>query len=138
MTRFVHPLLLLIARFTNKPQAHLIEFLLTENRSLRSKLPKRIEVTPAERAKLVKLGKPLGSKLKDIISIVSYRTFCRWANETKTAAKPPKPGRPRKPEEIRELILQMARDTGWGYRKILGELKKLRIKIGRSTVARIL
>jgi putative transposase len=138
MTRFLHPLLLLIAKFTNKELAHLVEYLLTENRCLRSKLPKRIEVTPAERAKLVKLGKPLGSKLKDIISIVSYRTFQRWANEERPKAKPVKPGRPRKPEEIRELIIQMAKDTGWGYRRILGELKKLRIKVSRATVARIL
>ena len=71
MTRFVHPLLLLIVRFTNKELAKVIEYLLAENRILRSKLPKRIEVTPAERAKLVKLGKPLGAKLKEIISIVS-------------------------------------------------------------------
>jgi putative transposase len=75
MTRFVHPLLLLIARYTDKKLAQLVEYLLTENRCMRSKLPKRIEVTPVERAKLIKLGKPLGSKLKDIISIVSYRTF---------------------------------------------------------------
>ena len=138
MTRFMHPLLLLIARFTNKAQAQLIEYLLAENRILRSKLPKRIEVTPAERAKLVKLGKPLGSKLKDIISIVSYRTIFRWANEVKSKSKPRKPGRPRKPEEIRELIIQIARETGWGFRKILGELKKLRIRVSRATVARIL
>ena len=72
--------LLLIARFTNKQQAKLIEYLLVENRSLRAKLPKRIEATPAERAKLVKLGKPFGSKLKDIISIVSYRTFLTAAH----------------------------------------------------------
>jgi hypothetical protein len=64
MTRFVHPLLLLIARFTNKQLAQLIEYLLAENQILRFKLPKRIEVAPAERANLVKLGKPLGSKLK--------------------------------------------------------------------------
>ncbi len=32
----------------------------------------------------------------------------------------------------------MANDTGWGYRRILGELKKLRIGISRETVARIL
>jgi putative transposase len=138
MTRFMHPLLLLIARFTDKKLAKLLEYLLAENRILRAKLPKRIEVAPAERAKLVKLGKPLGSKLKDIISIVSYRTFARWASKTKPTAKPPKPGRPRKPEEIRELIIQMARDTGWGYRRILGELKKLHIKVSRATVARIL
>ncbi len=33
----------------------------------------------------------------------------------------------------------MAKDTGWGYSRILGELKKLRIgSISRSTIARIL
>jgi putative transposase len=82
MTRFMHPLLLLISKFTDKELAKLLEYLLAENRCLRSKLPKRIEVTPAERANLVKLGKPLSTKLKDIISIVPYRTFFRWANET--------------------------------------------------------
>jgi hypothetical protein len=50
MTRFVHPLLLLIAKFTNKELAQVVEDLLAENRCLRSKLPKRIEVMPAERA----------------------------------------------------------------------------------------
>jgi len=28
-------------------------------------------------------------------------------------------------EEIRELILKLARETGWGYTRIVGELKKL-------------
>ena len=33
----------------------------------------------------------------------------------------------------------MAKATGWGYRRILGELKKLRIRsISRATVSRIL
>ena len=33
----------------------------------------------------------------------------------------------------------MAKATGWGYRRILGELKKLRIhNVSRSTIARIL
>jgi putative transposase len=134
----MHPLLLLIARFTNKELARVVEYLLCENRILRSKLPRRIGVTPAEQAKLVKLGKPLESKIKEIIGIVSPRTFARWVNGEKRKSRPPKPGRPRKPEEIRELIVQMARDTGWGYRRILGELKKLRIKVSRATVARIL
>jgi len=53
-------------------------------------------------------------------------TFSRWAA-------------PRKPEEIRALVIQMAQDTGWGYRRILGELKKLRIRnISVATVRRIL
>lgn len=138
MPRFMHPLLLMLVSFANQELARVVEYLLAENRCLRSKLPKRIEVTPAEQVKLVKLGKPLGSKLKDIISIVSWRSFLRWANEEKPKSKPAKPGRPQKPEEIRQLIIQMAKETGWGYRRILGELKKLHIKVSRTTVARIL
>jgi hypothetical protein len=63
MTRFMHPLFLLIARFTDKQHAKLVEYLLAKNRILRSKLPRRIEVAPAERANLVKIGKPLASGL---------------------------------------------------------------------------
>jgi putative transposase len=63
MTKLVHPLLLLIARATEKELVKMIEYLKTENKILRSKLPKRIEVTPAERAKLVKLGERLGDIL---------------------------------------------------------------------------
>ncbi len=139
MTRFLHPLLLLLAQATEKELVLYIEYLKTENRILRGKLPKRINVTPAERAKLVKLGVRLGSGIKDLITIVHPRTFARWVSGHKTKRKPRRPGRPRKPEEICKLILRMARETGWGYRRILGELKKLRIRnISRSTVARIL
>jgi hypothetical protein len=139
MTRFLHSLLLLIARFTDKQLAQLVEYLLAENRCLRSKLPNGSRFIDTQNNvvllkrfalnyrpsigrppdilfltlnKLLKLGKPLGVKLKDIIPIVSYRSFLRWANEERPKVKPPKPGRPRKPEEIRELIIQMARDNG--------------------------
>jgi len=50
-----------------------------------------------------------------------------------------KRGRKRTPEEIRELVIRLAKENNWGYTRILGELKKLRIKsISRSTVKRIL
>ena len=29
---------------------------------------------------------------------------------------------PKKPDEVRELVLKIARETGWGYTRILGEL----------------
>lgn len=135
----MHPLLLLLARATEKDLVLYIEYLKAENRILRNKLPKRISITPAERAKLVKLGVRLGSGIKDLITIVHPRTFARWVSGHKTKNKPRKPGRPRKPEEIRALIIHMAEQTGWGYRRILGELKKLGIRnISRSTIARIL
>src|SRR5262249_50031395 len=50
-----------------------------------------------------------------------------------------KPGRPRTPDEIRDLVVQIARDNQWGYTRALGELKKLGIRnVSRSTVVNIL
>jgi putative transposase len=139
MKRFVHPLLMLLARVTQKELVRIIEFQKAEIQVLRSKLPRRIDVTPAERAKLLKLGTRLGSKIKEVISIVHPRTFARWLTESKSGVKPRKRGRPRKPEQIRQLIVDMAKATGWGYRRILGELKKLRIfNVSGPTVSRIL
>src|SRR4051812_28465553 len=49
------------------------------------------------------------------------------------------PGRPRTPQAIENLVLRIARETGWGYTRILGELKKLGINcVTRSTVVNIL
>jgi putative transposase len=139
MKRFVHPLLLLLARATEKELVQMVEYLKAENRILRSKLPKRIEVTPAERAKLSELGVRLGSRIKDLITIVHPRTFARWLSEAKCGIKSRKRGRPRKPEQIRQLIIEMAKNTGWGYKRILGELKKLRIySMSRATISRTL
>jgi putative transposase len=138
VAKLLHPLLLLLARATEPKMVRMIEYLKAENRILRSKLPKRITVTPAERNRLVKLGKKLGTAIKDIITIVHPRTFARWVSGESAGKKPKKAGRPRKPEEIRNLIIQMAKDSGWGYRRIFGEMKKLRIKVSRSTVARVL
>jgi putative transposase len=130
---------MLIARATEKELVLYIEYLKAENRILRNKLPKRIHVSPAERSKLLKLGVRLGPAIKELITIVHSRTFARWVSESRSGAKRRKRGRPRKPEEVRELIVRMAKDTGWGYRRIHGELKKLRIhNISRSTVARVL
>ena len=139
MKRIIHPLLLLIARATEKDLVLYIEYLKAENRILRSKLPKRVKVTPAERATLIKLGVRLGSAIKELITIVHPRTFARWISEAKTGIKRQRRGRPRKPEEIRQLIIDMAKESGWGYRRIFGELKKLGIMfVSRTTISRIL
>jgi putative transposase len=132
----------MLASLTRQELARQVQFLKAENQILRSKLPARITVTPEERRRLIKAGRKLGAAIRELISIVQPATFVRWLGaEQKSAVKPSprKPGRPRTPQEIEELILRIAKDTGWGYTRILGELKKLGIRgVTRQTVKNIL
>src|SRR5262249_14407636 len=127
MTRLLQPLWLLLATATDSQLRPMIEYLQEENKILRSILPKRITVTPRERARLIKFGTILGRALNGLITIVSQRTFRRWvAGDSPKKPKPSnrKPGRPRTAEDIRNLVIQIAMDNGWGYTRVLGELKK--------------
>ncbi len=78
MSKLFHPLLMVLARASESQLARYVEYLKAENRILRDKLPKRVICTPGERQRLVKLGKPLGSAVKDLITIVTPRSFARW------------------------------------------------------------
>lgn len=69
---------MVLARATESELARYVEYLKAENRILRHKLPNRVICTPAERQRLVKLGKQLGSAIKDLITIVTPRSFARW------------------------------------------------------------
>ncbi|HEY1191864.1 MAG TPA: integrase core domain-containing protein [Gemmata sp.] len=144
MPRLLQPLWLLLASTADAKLAPVVEYLKAENRILRAKITGPVPVTPRERERLVKLGSALGAALASVIGIVSYRTFRRWVTGTPAGAvtkKAPsrKPGRPRTETDIRELILTLARESGWGYTRVLGELKKLGIHtVSRTTVANIL
>jgi putative transposase len=142
MTRLLQPLWLLLATATDSRLRQMIEYLQEENKILRAKLPKRITVTTRERARLIKFGTILGNALNGLITIVSPRTLRRWvAGDSPKKPKPSnrKPGRPCTAEDIRKLVIQIATDNGWGYTRVLGELKKLGIRnVSRSTVVNIL
>jgi len=67
----------------------------------------------------------------------------KWINsddKPKSKKKPStrKPGRPRTPEEVRQLIVKIATENNWGYTRVLSELRKLGIRLSRQTVKNIL
>ncbi len=141
MKNLYQRLLLLIAGVTQRELARHVRYLKIENEILRSKLPKRVPVTLKEQNRLVKLGAKLGRALGELVTIVHPDTLRRWIRESKASAKkkPAPKGRPRTQEQIRELILKLARENDWGYSRILGELRKLGIQaISRNTVKNIL
>ena len=141
MDNVFQSLFLVIAGATQKELARQVKYLKVENQILRSKLPRRVTVTAKERVRLTKFAAKLGGKvLAQLASIVHPSTILRWiAAEKKNKPKPKKRGRPRTPEQLRQLILKMARENEWGYTRIMGELKKLGIKPpSRNTVRAIL
>jgi putative transposase len=107
---------------------------------LRKRVPKKhIFLKPDERALLIKLGKELGPSIRHLITIVDYSTYRRWVRKEDPSAVIPRKGRPRIAKLIRDLIIQMAKETGWGYTRILGEIRKLNLgKISRQSVKNIL
>ncbi len=140
MGRLFHPLLFLLAKCTRHQLIRQIEFLHAENQMLRAHLKTHhVYLSPEERSRLLELGRALGPAIKNIISIVSYETFVRWARTGPARPIVRRPGRPRTSEELRTLILKIAAETGWGYTRILGELRKLGMtKVSRQTVVNIL
>jgi transposase InsO family protein len=141
----LHFLLLTVSGWVNRRQLVAIEYLREENRVLRAQLgTKRLKLTDGQRRALTEKGKVLGRRsLGELASIVSPETILGWyrrlvAQKYDGSAKR-KPGRPSKPDEVRALVLRMARENRrWGYTRIVGAMKNLGHQLGRNTVRRIL
>ncbi len=65
--------------------------------------------------------------------------YRRRLREEQGGRVPGKAGRRRLTPSLRELIVRLAKEnTGWGVRRIVGELQKLALKASRSSVRRVL
>ena len=101
---------------------------------------KRFKLTPADRLLWVWLSR-IWSDWRSALAIVKpeavvawhragFRRFWTWK------VRRGQPGRPVMAREVRDLIRQMCRENpGWGAPRIHGELLKLGIDIGESSVA---
>jgi putative transposase len=117
-----------------------IRFLKAQVEILRRKLRgNRAIPSPDDRARLLAIGQELDHNVADVIGIVTPQTYCRWVEELREGRKPRRVGRPKTARNLRELVVRLAKENaGWGYRRIIGELRKLRLRICRSSVRRIL
>ena len=117
-----------------------VRFLKAQVEILRRKLGgNRVIPSPDDRTRLLGIGRELNHDVSDIIEIVTPRTYRHWLMELRQGREAKPLGRPPIVRHVREFVIRLARqNAGWGYRRIIGELRKLRLCVGRSTVRRIL
>src|SRR5215208_1144210 len=121
------------------------EYLIAENRILRSKLPNRLPLSDPDRAVLGEIAKRLGRRaLRDIARVARPDTILGWyrrlvAQKFDGSRHRSYPGRPRVSAELEALVVRFARENrSWGYDRIAGALANLGHAISDQTVGNIL
>jgi putative transposase len=139
------PIIATVSRLLCRELTLQVEYLHAENRILRSKVKNRVIFTESERRTLVDAAIAMGMDLmRKVVTIVKPETILVWQRKLEqqkwdySDRKTRKPGRPRVGDDIEALVCRMARENGWGYARVQGELKKLGIEMAKSTVANIL
>ena len=125
------PIITLITRLLCRELTLQNEYLLQENKILRSKITKRMTFTDDERRSLIDAAMAMGRKLMErIVTIVQPKTILAWQRKLEkqkhdySDRRRNNPGRPKMSADIEQLVCRMARENEWGYARIQGELKK--------------
>jgi len=143
-------LLMMLAGWINRQQQEAIEYLKAENAILKEELlkatgKKRILLNDRQRRRLAILGKRLGRKLlSDICCAFSPDTLLMWhrklvARKYDGSKNRSKFGRPRISDELKQIIIKIAKDNKHlGIRTLYGYLKYMGFKVSPATISRIL
>ena len=107
---------------------------------LRRKSPRRVALGNIDRAVLIGLYR-LTPTVLEALKIINPETLVRWHRAGFRAywrwKSRPRGGRPKTPADIRRLIREMSiANPLWGAPRIHGELLKLGIDVGQTTVAK--
>src|SRR5437870_4328075 len=121
------------------------EYLVTENRILRSQITGRVRLTDGERKRLAEIGQKLGKQaLGEVASLVKPETILAWhrrlvAQKFDGSTQRKAPGRPLIDQKVEALVVRMARENrSWGYDRIVGALANLGYTISAQTVGNML
>ena len=140
MERLFFPVLSLVLQWFRPRYNAQLQILEAQIRILRSRIDSsRIVPTPQEKAELLRLGASIGHDVSEVMHVVQPETYRRWVRQSRRGVVFKPSGRPRTPMATVNLVLRMADENlRWGYRRIVGELKKLGIRVCSTTVRRIL
>jgi putative transposase len=132
-------LIMLCEALSVRRDAH-IRFLKIPIEIYESKLKgNRVIPDPAERLRLLEAGAAVGHDVKDTLMVVELKTYKRWLLELRRGLKPKKVGRPKLAQELIDLVVRFAKENAsWGIDRIWGELRKVGVFLGRSSVKRVL
>jgi len=113
-----------------------LRFLEAQIRFLRARIgTNRIVPSPEEKLELLRLGAILDHDVGDVIHIVQVDTYKAWVRSLKRREPFRRSGRPRIPEALRQLVVRIGMENiRWGYRRVMGELKKLGYRVSPSTI----
>jgi len=140
MTNALQTFLSLVIQYFAPRHNAQVRFLKAQIAILRKRLPREhIVPSPEEKAELLRLGREFGHDVAPVLDVVTLPTYRRWVNDARRGRKPKRSGRPRLSPELRALVVRIGQENIlWGYRRIVGELKKLGHNIASNSVKTIL